>query len=87
MYNCLFLPNLFDEGPAYIETREKALAEGTAKGIRQSLRHLLSKRFPELMAEAAALDNVRDPDRLVATFDEILVAQTAEQARRALSSN
>ena len=80
-------PELFDEGPAYIETREKALAEGTAKGIRQSLRHLLSKRFPELMAEAAALDNVRDPDRLVATFDEILAAQTAEQARRALNSN
>ena len=92
-------PELFDERPASIETREKALAEGKAKGkaegkaegrvegIRQSLQHLLSKRFPELMAEAAALETVRDPDRPVATFDEILAAQTPEQARRALSSN
>ncbi|MEO7651818.1 MAG: hypothetical protein ABIZ80_15250 [Bryobacteraceae bacterium] len=88
-------PELFDEGPAYIETRQKALAEGQAEGkaegrvesARELLRHLLRSRFPDLVAEAAALDNVRDPERLVATFDEILAAQNAEQVRRALKSH
>ena len=47
----------------------------------------IRRRHRNVMAEAAALENVRDPERLVATFDEILASQTAEQARRALSSN
>ncbi len=87
----MFIPKeLFDEGPAYIEVRAEGKAEGQAQGradaARESLRHLLARKFPELLSEAAALDSIQDANRLMVLFDGILDATSVEQARRVFQS-
>lgn len=86
----LMLDDLLSDSPYYQRLVRKGEEKGEEKGVRRTLRELtlaaIEKRFPDLAASAKQrVNHLQDVNLLRQLFDQIIDAQSREEAERALS--